>query len=279
MSCEPQNVPQKQCTGPCGQLLPATTEFFHKGNGKYGLKGICKKCRSKPHKGDIIDGKKHCPKCDKWKPATTEYFGLNKNIKSGFATHCKECRHEYNVEHAEEMRQYQRNRHQNDRERVNHLARLNYHKHGEHNRQHKRQYRKEHPDITRATNKRWDMAHPEQVRNYHRGYRKNNPDKIVVYHQRRRARKKAIPGILTATQVQEKLKQQHYCCYYAKCGFSKFPKVNGRYVFEIEHTIPVSRTEASPRHDINHVVLSCIACNRSKRNKLPHEWPEGGRLF
>ena len=34
----------KRCTK-CGETLPATTEYFYKAkNGKYGLRGECKKC-------------------------------------------------------------------------------------------------------------------------------------------------------------------------------------------------------------------------------------------
>ena len=35
----------KTCTD-CGKALPATTEYFHKGGGKFGLHSSCKTCRS-----------------------------------------------------------------------------------------------------------------------------------------------------------------------------------------------------------------------------------------
>jgi len=40
---------QKRCTGPCGRLLFATAEFFHRRGG--GLRAECKECRN--HKGEI----------------------------------------------------------------------------------------------------------------------------------------------------------------------------------------------------------------------------------
>jgi len=43
------DVPEKQCTGPCGRMLPATNEFFHRTsrNKEYGLVSQCKECRNK----------------------------------------------------------------------------------------------------------------------------------------------------------------------------------------------------------------------------------------
>jgi 5-methylcytosine-specific restriction endonuclease McrA len=75
------------------------------------------------------------------------------------------------------------------------------------------------------------------------------------------------------------MEAQKYRCYYAACGYSKFKKVKGQYVYHLEHTIPLSRVEHSPRHDINYVVLACPECNIRKGAKLPHEFFEGGRLF
>jgi hypothetical protein len=97
----------------------------------------------------------------------------------------------------------------------------------------------------------------------------------------RRARKNAVQGVHTPDQIQEQLKRQKYCCYYAACGFSKFPKVNGRYIYHVEHTFPLSRVAGTkiPGNDMGYIVLSCKDCNERKGNKFPWEFPEGGRLF
>lgn len=46
----------KTCTGPCGQTLPATTEFFHrKKTGKFGLYADCRECRNAHRKRNYYD--------------------------------------------------------------------------------------------------------------------------------------------------------------------------------------------------------------------------------
>jgi len=97
----------------------------------------------------------------------------------------------------------------------------------------------------------------------------------------RRARKNAVQGIHTPDQIQEQLKRQKYRCYYAACSFSKFPKVNGRYFYHVEHTFPLSRIAGTdiPGNDMGYIVLSCKDCNERKGKKFPWEFLEGGRLL
>jgi 5-methylcytosine-specific restriction endonuclease McrA len=40
--------------------------------------------------------------------------------------------------------------------------------------------------------------------------------------------------------------------------------------------VPVSRGGSN---DISNIVLACPSCNLQKGTRLPHEWPEGGRLL
>jgi hypothetical protein len=108
------------------------------------------------------------------------------------------------------------------------------------------------------------------------------PERRRAKDAHRRARKNGAPGSYTIAQIREQLKRQRYCCYYLRCGQSKFPKDKTSsygYRFHIEHVVPLSRTEHAPRNDMSNIVLACEDCNLSKRNKLPHEWIEGGRLF
>ena len=48
-------TPNKVCTGPCGLELPATEEYFGRQKfGKYGLRSVCKMCRSITEMNDKI---------------------------------------------------------------------------------------------------------------------------------------------------------------------------------------------------------------------------------
>lgn len=97
----------------CRQEKPATTEYFNRcKHTRDGLQSWCRECKKKDHlehkearnlrareryramhpKEEIPEGFKKCSNCKQLKPATNEYFSLNKRTKDGFAHRCKECR-------------------------------------------------------------------------------------------------------------------------------------------------------------------------------------------
>ena len=88
----------RRCTGECGRVLPATSEFFHHrgyhlladGKRRQLLQPVCKTCRNRPKPPTPPEGSKECsnPNCENpkasrikfqgklWRvlPATTEFF-------------------------------------------------------------------------------------------------------------------------------------------------------------------------------------------------------------
>ena|SRR5216683_40746 len=164
-------------------------------------------------------------------------------------------------------------------------------------REYTRKSRSKNPEKYRMQNKRWrernaeynrmrqklDRAkHAERYKMQHRNWSKTHRAQRVLSAAHYHARKKGAPGSYTAAQIQDQLKRQKYRCYYLRCGQTKFPKDKKGpygYRFHIEHVIPISRTEYEPHNDMSNIVLACVSCNESKRDKLPHEWIEGGRLF
>jgi 5-methylcytosine-specific restriction endonuclease McrA len=143
------------------------------------------------------------------------------------------------------------------------------------------QHRYENSERGQDTERAYRISHYAEIRERQRRYYYSEHGQNIHRAARlqRSIRQRDIPGTLTSKQIQQKLKAQRYRCYYGACGHAKFKKRNGKYVFHLEHTIPLSRPDASPRHDINYIVLACPSCNLRKYNKLPHEWSEGGRLF
>lgn len=88
------NTPQKRCIGPCGRLLPLTSEFFYRNRTtKDGFQCRCKQCYFIPKSKNIApQGYQECFKCKEIYPATAEYFHVNRKAKSGLHSSCKKCR-------------------------------------------------------------------------------------------------------------------------------------------------------------------------------------------
>src|SRR5947207_1180755 len=107
------NTLEKQCKGPCGRTLPATSEYFHRSkNGKYRLSGECKVCKSERNKNNYLSSKgesrraednplseKYCTACGLPFPLTSTYFNHSKVTKDGWYPWCKVCRKEYDREY------------------------------------------------------------------------------------------------------------------------------------------------------------------------------------
>lgn len=192
---------------------------------------------------------KQCTKCKQWFPATTDFFW--KHSRGGLYPRCIPCKKAeaqiYNENHVEHRKQW----YQKNRETI--LEK-------------QRQYRKEHQEEIN-----------EQQR---QDYQKKHELHLIwgrVAGQKRRMRKKGVKGELTAQQIKAKLKAQKYTCYYCLNTLKRCK--DGTYIYQLDHTIPLSRPEFTPRHDVNYVVITCVQCNNSKKSRLPHEWSQGGRLF
>lgn len=246
-------TPEKTCKGPCGRALPATPEYFYRNKGtKDGLVSTCKQCRSKSDKAFYDEN------AEQKRASARKYYEDHRDERTEYNTAYRESRRE-------ELRQYAR------------------------------KYVKEHHEEVLRKGRQYYTEHREERADYRAKHYRDNRESIIdrsmryyrtergrFVHQisgrNRRSRKRQTPGTLTPEQIQAKLKAQKYRCYYAACGHAKFQKKDGKYIYHLEHTIPISRTEHNPRNDINYVVLSCPSCNLSKKDKLPHEWTDGGRL-
>lgn len=98
-------------------------------------------------------------------------------------------------------------------------------------------------------------------------YRQSYPEKYLAYNRNRAARKKAVAGKHTPQQIQEQYERQGKKCYYCHKKLIKF---------HVDHVVPISRGGSN---DPDNLVITCAFCNQSKHDRLPHEWPEGGRLL
>lgn len=289
MDMIPQDTPQKQCST-CPNSYPATPQFFDKDRSKPDkLRTQCKECRKQYRLKNRERNRLY----------SLQYAKEHRQEKM-------EYDRQYAREHQEERVVYNKQHRHDNRALFNERRRKYASEHREDQRQRNRSYYHEHREAYHERKKRYWTSHKEQQHAYEtqrrqkktyqeyaqhyrdthkelysthgKLYRQTEHGKLIIraHAHRYRARKLAVPGTLTPQQIVQKLRLQRFQCYYCS---TRFAKRNGKYLYHIEHTIPLSRTEASPRHDMSFTVLACPHCNQRKHNKLPHEWPDGGRLF
>lgn len=199
---------------------------------------------------------KICSKCGESKPATTEYFQRDKRVSEGLRAACKICRSKeyraWQASNKEYRTKYNRAYYQANKPKLSQRHRAYY----QANKKRLYQYLLE-----------WNKANPERKREHNRAYSKAHADQRRAAIYRRRTIERNA-GIHTAKDIQRQYKTQKGKCYY--CGV----KVGDTY--HVDHVVPLSRGGSNGPENL---VIACPTCNMSKHNKLPHEWPEGGRLL
>ncbi len=192
---------------------------------------------------DIISSsvpQKQCTKCKKWWPPTFEYFGKQSTVKSGLRSMCKVCNKEYDVTRATLKNERKKERRRSNPEVAERMRLID------------RLSIRRHAKVISERKKNYYDLHPEQRR---------------VEAHRRRARERNVGGKYIAKDIQDQFKRQKGKCYYCSNKLIKY---------HVDHIIPISRGGTNTKDNL---VITCPSCNCSKHNKLPHEWPEGGRLL
>jgi 5-methylcytosine-specific restriction endonuclease McrA len=214
---------------------------------------------------EVAPSTMQCKDCGKINPFTEGYFHKDPTMRYGLIHTCKVCVY---AKQTQDRKAHPENYARRVREwRIKNI---------EHALQRERKWQEANRERRRQQERDRRAANPEPFKASQRRYRQTEQGKMAsrIGCHRRRARIKRVPGNYTSAQIQEQLKRQHHKCYYCH---SQFKKTDEQYVFQIDHTFPVTREYAS--NDISHLVLTCPACNRKKGNKYPWERPEGGRLL
>ncbi len=229
-----------------------------------------------PHAQDGNTPLKRCsnPTCkNPWLPATTDYFHRRKD---GLDSQCKDCHKEYDnrPEVKERRSANEKARRNNPETREDFLTRKRANYHSPKSQARLKIYYQQ-PEVLERKNACTSRRYYDPVIGPHVQEQKRARTLNYI------ARKKAVQGTYTSKQIQEQLKRQKHRCYYAACGFAKFEKKKGKYVYHIDHTFPLSRVVGTdiPANSIDYLVLACPTCNMNKKNKFPWEWSEGGRLL
>lgn len=211
---------------------------------------------------------KRCSKCGEMKPATAEFFTRNKNAPDGLASQCKECRAAYYAANRKRIIEAAHIWYIANRERRKKYDRAYSAANSNRIVERIRKWREANPERYVENNRARYEANKEQVAKYSRAYRKEHPEVDRAHGLRRRALKRDAEGAHTATDIQAQYKRQNGKCYY--CG----QKVGKNY--HVDHIVPLSRGGSNGPENL---VIACPTCNLRKSDKLPHEWPEGGRLL
>lgn len=274
MDIIPPEQPRKQCTK-CGIKFPLTSDFFpREAKRKDGFKNQCKICtnayakahRSLPEVQERV--KAYYARPDIKERERTRY-SADEDHKRYLAYYSRPEKRQHILD--------KRKSDYNDPEkRESILAARRTPEHREQERNYKKRPKvqkrirtyKSSPKV-REKNRAY-YSRPD-VQERHRMYYhipEQREQKRARYHHRR-ALKKSSTGAYTPVQLQEQYMRQRKKCYYCQ----KKVKWGAHH---IEHVIPVSR---GGTNDISNIVIACPPCNMHKHNKLPHEWPEGGRLL
>lgn len=242
-----------------------------------------------------------CTKCGSEFPATTEYFGKQKNGKYGLKSWCKTCDKEYHLQwqrnNPSKRRQYQKKQRAKNPEQYRAYARNDYVRHKEkrkaadkryylNNREQKLEYRKQyyekHKEAYAAYNKQYQLENKEEIsakstewrKNNYTRYResirewlRNNPDKKQIYWCRRETQKKNLAVKFTAKDWIMCKEVFNHCCAY--CG-KKSERLTQ------DHFIPLA---ADGSYTIDNIVPACRKCNSSKNDSNFFEWYPKQKIY
>lgn len=234
------------------------------------------------HSTPDVPHAKTCTQCGQTKPATTEYYSRHKRYKGGLRSQCKKCAAGQNRTWREANPQYMHAWREANPGYNNAYCEA----HRKQAAERTRVWRKANPARVAEQNRAYREAHKEQSAEYYRThctqrkfykkhkaeydriYRKVNPERYAAYARNRRSHIRNAEGTHTAADIKKQYKAQKGKCYYCNV------KVDDEY--HVDHIVPLSRGGSN---DPSNLVISCPTCNLSKNDRLPHEWPQGGRLL
>jgi len=259
----------KRCSK-CKDSFPATNEFFYAHQLTLDkLNPSCKKCEKTRYRvthpervlvSDAPEGYKRCAGCRRDIIATLEYFHALKSEKDGLHRICKACRTQKRI--AERLARIDKAR---AYERAIRRKNAEYY----------RKYHEANRERIKARGRQHYYDRLDYYKEYGKAYRKSHPEGRRARDRNRRARLRALGGVLTQWDIQQQFRRQKGKCYY--CHTKIHLTIHGKAGYHADHIVPISREGSS--NDINNIVLTCPTCNLKKGNKLPHEWPEGNRLL
>ena len=185
------------------------------------------------HKGTALK----CSKCGEIKQVTE--FSVNRSTVNGYQSHCKACRHEYYVQHKQD---------------INKKAADNYKKHREERIQAASEYYAEHREEKIEYAASYSAKYPDRVIGYKRKYAESENGKNNNTAIKHRRRVKCGSHLSAHVVAEAKAEYGGFCPYCNK------KIINGH----IDHIIPVINGGTNYRDNLVYV---CAPCNMEKGSK------------
>lgn len=274
----------KQCCK-CERPFPATREFFY--GDKRAKDLLTSRCKGCFHLRDVPppDGYKRCACCKQDFPKTTEYFvSAKRGGRAGLSCYCKACLR------VKQRDVYTRAKSQAPQDvppfleckrcgeqrpateeyfPVNPCCRYGLWRickvcAGKQTKQTRKR--------NRAKRYQWELTYSQTHKEHlaerqSRWYRDGGRSIVNANTRNRRARQRQAEGSHTAQDVQAQHDRQKGRCYWCKQKLV---------TYHVDHVTPLSRGGSNWPENL---VIACPKCNITRNNRLPHEWPEGGRLL
>lgn len=220
---------------------------------------------------DSVPLSKRCNTCQQVLPLSA-FPRRKKGSKDGHRNTCGEC-----------CRKYQKLKATENKEKKREYDRQRYAEHAEERRESACRWQRDHPDAAKDKKRKWANKNRELLRKrlrqrspeIHerdlertRKWKREHPDRVRFHGAMRRANMKRAEGKYTPDDIHAQYRRQKGRCYY--CGRELKQK------YQVDHVVPLDRGGLNTPDNL---VVACKVCNGRKSNKLPHEWPEGGRLL
>lgn len=247
-------MPETKICTKCGKELPATSDYFYKGEGLVsGIRNDCKSCRSEYNKQYRQTNE----------TSIKLYLSANKETIS-------KRRKIYNQANKEVLTEKRKIYEQKNRVTIAAKAKLCKKSHRASNAKTEKLYKQANKEAISAVQRKYRDDNAERLKQYrednkehiaerHKKYVKENPDKYKIYAHKRNAMKRKLPNTLTEQQwAGIKLAFNNTCAY---CGRVK--------KLTVEHFISVNKLGELT---INNVLPVCGYCNSSKRDRDFSEW-------
>jgi hypothetical protein len=218
---------------------------------------------------------KRCTVCGLGKPATPEFFNRCARKKDGLKPQCKDCTRAQSREYQSrpEIKQRMRVYHQSwgpqYRARPDVAPLMKAYRDA-----YNAKYRSENRERLSADKKRRYRDDPAvrartKATHYAWNHRPENRERLRARNHNRHARQKGAEGSFTEQDMRLQYQRQKGKCYWCHQAIAWDKRHD-------DHITPLNRGGSNWPDNL---CVSCPRCNLSRHDKLPHEWPEGGRLL